>query len=452
MPNEDLYRVSRYLTVSRDRFRDADGRDVRLIYATRTASIMAVSDSVATRLASGDVAELPDRVVDGLLRAKALVTPREHELSEVVAGLNRRSDEGVRDFSLMPTSFCNMTCSYCGQEHQRGAQDGSVRDRVVARVCAALTNPGTRAVRVVWFGGEPMLALRGIQEMSAVFLRVAQETGTQYGAQIVTNGSLLTHRTLKVLYDECAIREIEVTLDGPAAVHDARRTTRSGRPSFARTVQALRLAMGDSFKELAVIVRMNIDRENEHAVPELIDHLAAQGLNHSRLRLSLMPVHSWGNDVSDVEMEPLRYAALETGWLAHARRLGIGFIELPRAVKQTTCIATNRHAELIDTAGKVYSCSEHPLVPRDRDRTLLATVSQLGLGQLRPSGMFDDWSDDLRGGAPCSRCPFLPVCGGSCPKLWREGAKPCPSFKYNVHERLALLAARLGMTRVSTEG
>jgi uncharacterized protein len=39
---------------------------------------------------------------------------------------------------------------------------------------------------------------------------------------------------------------------------------------------------------------------------------------------------------------------------------------------------------------------------------------------------------------------MLPVCGGSCPKLWREGYVPCPSFKYNWEDRLDIAARRLG--------
>ena len=38
----------------------------------------------------------------------------------------------------------------------------------------------------------------------------------------------------------------------------------------------------------------------------------------------------------------------------------------------------------------------------------------------------------------CKTCKFLPVCGGACPKSWYEGKPACPSFKYNINERLFL--------------
>jgi uncharacterized protein len=43
---------------------------------------------------------------------------------------------------------------------------------------------------------------------------------------------------------------------------------------------------------------------------------------------------------------------------------------------------------------------------------------------------------------------FLPVCGGSCPKHWGEGDPPCPSYKFNIQQRLDLVAARAGLTPV----
>lgn len=32
----------------------------------------------------------------------------------------------------------------------------------------------------------------------------------------------------------------------------------------------------------------------------------------------------------------------------------------------------------------------------------------------------------------------MPVCGGGCPKSWKEGIKPCPSTKFNIKDKLLL--------------
>lgn len=66
---------------------------------------------------------------------------------------------------------------------------------------------------------------------------------------------------------------------------------------------------------------------------------------------------------------------------------------------------------------------------------------------VRPAGQFDDWHDAVAAGEiPCRRCLFFPVCGGACPKQWRDGTVPCPPFKYAVQQRMELVADINGLT------
>ena len=81
----------------------------------------------------------------------------------------------------------------------------------------------------------------------------------------------------------------------------------------------------------------------------------------------------------------------------------------------------------------------------------LTHLSELAESELRPSGAYDDWNDSLAAGETwCRDCPMLGVCGGSCPKLWRESGPPCPSFKANWDAQLTLTAMRSGLIPVGT--
>jgi radical SAM protein with 4Fe4S-binding SPASM domain len=62
-------------------------------------------------------------------------------------------------------------------------------------------------------------------------------------------------------------------------------------------------------------------------------------------------------------------------------------------------------------------------------------------GAVHPEGRrkLGGFLDDVHSGKyPCHTCPMLPVCGGSCPKLWLEGQVPCPSAKLNIEQRMLL--------------
>ncbi|WP_117212194.1 radical SAM/SPASM domain-containing protein [Allorhizocola rhizosphaerae] len=430
---------SRYLLLSDAFYRDRSGRVARLAYSARRATLFAVDPGTASALDDGDLTRVAPHQLATLAELEAVVPDGEDELREVLASLRAGSDDaGVRVFTLMPTSWCNMACSYCGQEHERTK---ARMDAVAARVEAALADPAVRRVHVNWFGGEPLLALRTIRALSARFVRA----GKPYMARMATNGSLLTPSTLRVLHDECAVQALEVTIDGPPALHDLRRLKRNGRGSFERIVGALQ-SIPDG---MVVTIRINVDHGNAPHVEELIGLLAARGLARPGIELHPVPVHSWGNDVSKVELGAREYASLEAQWLRYAGSLGFGFATLPSRVKRTTCVATSVHSEVLDPQGRVYSCSEHPLVPGVRSTGVVATVSSLVGATPRPRGAFDDWYEDVEAGAQrCGQCPLLPVCGGACPKLWREGHAPCPSYKFNLPDRFDLAAARLGWVRL----
>ncbi|MFI7275050.1 radical SAM protein [Streptomyces sp. NPDC049879] len=441
---------SRYLLLGERRYHDRAGRTVRMAYSARSAALFALDDATAGRLAGGDsgaIAAIGPELLAELAARHAVVDTAEDELASVLGAYREGSDApGSRKITIMPTSYCNMACDYCGQEHFKAPVDNARVERVIRRVEGVLADPATGEVVVTWFGGEPLLALRVVREMTARFTAAAGRHGKRYHARLVTNGSLLTRRTLRELHDELCVRALEVTIDGPEAVHDRRRLKRNGRGAFHRTVASLAEAVRDgTVPQLRIGIRMNVDEENEDTVPDLLVDLACLGLASPQVEIHPMPVHSWGNDVSAVELGARRYAAREAEWLRLARSLGLGFPTMPGAVKPTTCAATSRNREILDPSGRVFACSEHPLVPGAEAGGVVATVDELMGAAPRPAGAFDDWYEQVGDGRQqCGRCPLLPVCGGSCPKLWREGHVPCPSVKFNWAERLDAAALDLG--------
>jgi uncharacterized protein len=358
-------------------------------------------------------------------------------------------DPAVRGFTIMPTNYCNMACSYCGQEHVKSAVDRQRQERLALRVEAAFAAQATREVNVTWFGGEPLLALRVIRELSARFVAAAAATGKEYSARMATNGSLLTVPTLRLLAEECGLDGVEVTLDGPQEVHDRRRLKRNGTGSFRHIVTVLGRALAEGVGP-QISLRVNIDAENTAYVEELIRELAALGLASPRVELHLMPVHWWGTDVSKVELVATDFAAREAEWLRLAQSLGFSFTALPTALKRTTCRATSVQGEIVDLEDRIYSCSEHPLVPgsrEDRRRGLRVHIGHRGTpaaGVPTTTGTTKSAARSVTGRGNARGARSCPCAGGACPKLWREGHVPCPSMKFNFQQRIELMAARLG--------
>lgn len=444
-----MERITRYVVVSDSVYRAETGLRVRLLYATRQARPVVVDLPTGDAVAAGDLARIP---VDWLpaLRDATVVIPEDTDERTAVLDRNRRAaaDRSNVHIALLPTAYCNMGCSYCGQEHTRGGLGGDHRRQVRDRVLRAIAAPTTRNARIDWFGAEPMIGYPVIRDLAPQFVAAAADRGVAYTSNLVTNGSLLTAEKLDDLIRRCGVTHVEVTLDGPPEIHDAHRPLKNGRGSFWTIVDTLRRAVAESaYRAVEFRFRTNVDVNNQGSVPRYIDLMAELGFRQSNVSFSIVPVHSWGNDVSDVEVAKRDFADVELGWLRQLRENGLRHQLIPRRPATVVCPAVTRSSEIISSTGNIFSCTEHPLVPEAERTRAVVRLSQAGDEVGRPTGQFDDWNDDIaQGKSWCTTCVFMPTCGGSCPKAWHEGNPPCPSYKYNIQGRLDLLAEELGLS------
>ncbi|WP_027344874.1 radical SAM/SPASM domain-containing protein [Hamadaea tsunoensis] len=436
---------SRYLTFSDVVLRHRSGAPVRAVFHAATARTLVLDTTTVDALRAGALERLPDGDLRTLAQLGLVVPAGTDEPAAVIeAGRRAAEQRPERQFVIMPTAYCNMGCDYCGQEHQRGPQapPGRHRDALTARVTAAMTGDGD--VRVRWFGGEPLMGFATIRALSAAFVAAAERTGTRYGAMLVTNGALLDARKLRALHHECRVDHIEVTVDGTEDLHNASRPLKSGQASYPRIIAALRAFVADeTLAGLRITVRTNIGPHNAEHATAFAEAMRDAGLAHPRLIFYPAAIHSWGNDISEYALSPARMARIETDWLAAYQAAGLSCRILPNATKPVVCTATTKRSEVVAPDGAVFSCTEQPLVPGYADRAV-GTLSTLEPGEERPDGDFDDWYAALqRNETGCRECPILPLCGGSCPKLWREGKPPCPPLRTNIKDRLDLVAPSL---------
>ncbi|MEY9872128.1 uncharacterized protein ABH931_001602 [Streptacidiphilus sp. MAP12-33] len=445
-------KVSRYLVVSDRTYADpGGGMPVRLLYGTRTAHTMVVDPATADALARRDADAVPTAWRQPLREQRILVPAGEDERGAVLDRNRRASaDRSAVHIALLPTSYCNMGCTYCGQRHTRGGLGRDHRDRVRDRVLRAIAAPTTRSLRLDWFGAEPMAGYAVIRSLAPQFVAAATEHDVSYTSVLVTNGSLLTVAKMLTLVRDCGVTHFEITLDGPAAVHDRHRPLKNGRNSFRHIVDTVKAALDTPGCTTHVNFRTNVDAENQESIPEYLETMAGEGFARADVSFTLAAVHSWGNDVSSVELPGKAFAERELEWLRLLQDHALNAQLLPHTPKRVVCPAVTTSAEIISSTGNVFSCSEYPLVEEAEQHRALIRLDQLGPEPGRPLGPFDGWHDDIANGRSwCTDCVFMPTCGGSCPKAWHEGHPPCPAYKFNIQGRFDLLARRCGLEPVA---
>lgn len=153
----------------------------------------------------------------------------------------------LTSFLLKVASRCNLDCDYCYVYHHADQTWRSMppilsqenRDAFAARLAAYVQHANLRHCVIVFHGGEPLLMGGAALTAFAEQLRQAVGNEVQIDFSLQTNGLLLTPELL----DKLRLKDIGVSLslDGPKEVNDLHRTSRNGRSSFTKTLNALEL-------------------------------------------------------------------------------------------------------------------------------------------------------------------------------------------------------------------
>lgn len=289
--------------------------------------------------------------------------------------------------------------------------------------------------------------MKAIRRLSPRLLSLAEVSGCDYSARVITNGLRLFPKVARELQDDHQVNYVEVTLDGPAPQHDQRRYTKAGKGSFDAILANLQAVAAEDGLRFELVVRCNVDASNAKSVPELIDLLADRGI-HRRAKLYFSPVYSWGNSAHEGSLSPEMYANFEIAWFTQMLDRGYGIDLLPER-HPIVCLALRRDGRVTDAFGSEFNCTEVPYVPT------YGTPNAYSVGDVgdehdpsRPL-FFQSWYEDIAESKRfhCASCRILPVCGGACPKAWHDGNPPCPSTKLNIEDRVLLNLVAPGFSK-----
>jgi uncharacterized protein len=258
---------------------------------------------------------------------------------------------------------------------------------------------GLRSLDVQWFGGEPTLRFETMRRIS----KEINHLGIPWTASLGTNGYLLTTEVVAALA-AMRIDFIQITLDGPAAVHDARRRLVGGGPTYERILRNIEglLATWDGDLDL----RVNVDLSNREEFftihRELIQRFAGK-------KLRIYPgivydptfgLHNGGcmfdrDDVCRLQLDTYRRHGMDERRFYPESQFGCG--------------ATRKNSFLIGPQGEIYKCHldignpERVIGNIDNDEPWnLGLLAAYMIG----SDVFED--------PACRDCFFVPLCNGGC--------------------------------------
>jgi uncharacterized protein len=349
--------------------------------------------------------------------------------------------------TIAPTLACNFGCDYCFQGTDKPSESMSqaVQDRIVQLVRRAA--PNTRRLHVAWYGGEPLLALTVIESLSDRLMGLCDSQRIAYDGIIVTNGYRLTADVAEKLYSR-QVKTAQITLDGASDFHDQRRTLLGGQPTFKRILENIKSALDKV--QLRITIRINIDSRNRDSVRGLLDYLSQQGFgNRKNFGVYFAPVEaitSGCHCVADVCMSKSAYGQLEADLTRYAYNAGLTSLPYPPRFRGI-CGALRPRSFVVVPNGDLHKCWDTVSLSRERVGTVFDLDAVSSDQRLLTWMKWTPFENDT-----CSTCKILPNCAGSCAHkfvnadqtLGEAASLPCPSWKYNIKERLILFAEKSG--------
>ncbi len=433
------YKLSKYLVFSEPIINS----NYRLVYSTISTTLTLLKVNIYDKLINKDFFSLKnDSIFDRLISSKIIIDKTRNELEQIIK-YNKKAiaNENVLYQIISPSANCQLGCNYCGQVHTKKSLDDNLNKKITARIAVNITLKKYKHLHIGWFGAEPLMGLKNIKKLTLGFMNLANKNNCSYSANMITNGLSLKKDIFFDLVEKYKITKFEITLDGTQKHHDLRRHTKLKEKTFSLIFKNLKNIVNDNRFEKSkhkIIIRCNVDSSNYKSTYDLINLLEVEKIL-DKISFYTAPIHSWGNDAHLKSLTHEEYSEFQIETFIELIDKKHKVVLLPGIKTPIVCTSLYEHAEVFDTDGNVFNCTEISQVPiyeNDDSFKVKKLYDETYTNNNRP---YSSWNDDiLNGEVPCTNCVILPICGGACPKLWKENISPCPPIKYNIKDRLLL--------------
>ena len=191
------------------------------------------------------------------------------------------------------TEDCNFRCEYCALDFNRRSMQSCVGENIVKFIRKNISQ--YESVSISWFGGEPLLNMPIIEQISRDVIEICKCAKKPYYASITTNGYLLTPKNMELLYS-CNVRHITVTLDGNKETHDKQRHLIQGGNTFDKIIENLKGIRNEKRYHIKVSIRTNVTKEILSNIKSFFEYLNDEFGNDNRFGIFIRLAGDWGGE------------------------------------------------------------------------------------------------------------------------------------------------------------
>lgn len=349
-----------------------------------------------------------DELYDALSKYKIITENEEDDFLMLKAIiLAQRQNESSMHLTMAPTMDCCFSCHYCFEkEKSKIYMSSETMDAIIKYV---LSLDRLENLSLTWFGGEPLMAIRQIEEFYDKFK--SQWKKGEVISNIITSGYHINKEAIHIL-DKVGVTSVQITLDGDKETHNKVKYFPGCGDVFEKVLSNVEL-YNDISPKVNIGIRVNLTLENADEYVSLLKML--QERFKGRKTITVAPAFVMDRSIHGCKPNSKLFSHKQMSeYILHLMSNNI-----PCTYKRYPdnffyeCAMRNKVAIAFDPEGYAYKCWE--IIGNKRH----------SIGRLNADGQLIDINSKmlnrhLYGADPlydtqCRRCKYLPICVGGCP-------------------------------------
>lgn len=345
------------------------------------------------------------------------------------------------------TKNCNFRCQYCYLDFTPDMLTEDMQQRIVQFIKRRL--PQSLTVKISWFGGEPLLGIDAIGNISEQVIDLCKRSKKRYISSITTNGYLLTPENVHKLI-KWGIYSYTITIDGLKETHNQLRYLKGHGPTFDHIINNL-VYIRDHIKcsKLRIVIRTNLTTKIAKNLDEYYQFFDELFGNDSRFSLFVRPVRDVGGErIHEIKNELLQADELDNAILNLSKKKGKiqydgNYMDLEPAGSSCPAICSGKYT--IATDGAVSKCDSA------EDKYIIGYLDEKGNLIIKGSAESEWKTGCFRYDPKCEDCFFSAACfKGTCPLIWMDKSEKnsCYLRKGEIDSLIQLYAQSNAIQRI----
>lgn len=319
-----------------------------------------------------------------------------------------RAQSRAMHLTLAPTMDCCFRCHYCFEKYKEKIyMSSAIMDRIIKYI---LLQPELQAIKLTWFGGEPLMALSQMEEF---YDKLSVVWNKPVVSNIITTGYHLDQESVRV-FKKMGIKSIQITLDGMKETHNRVKQTAGCDDVFEKVLKNIEL-LDTIAPDIHIVIRVNLTLDNAGEYVGLYKLLTTRFKGRKNINPAPAFVLDRGTSNCNKTCSNLFTLRKQSEFILNLVRqykIDSPYIPYPQRFFNE-CAIRNNMAVSFAPEGFAYKCwemignKEYAIGRLNEDGAIININQKLLNRQL--------YGNDPMGDPQCKKCAYLPICNGGCP-------------------------------------